>query len=74
VVPRDQTLSTAIELAGRIAEKSRFSVSRLKRLVNSDLGLSLWRAVDLEETATIQAFQQSEAAERVKKFAMRKAS
>jgi len=47
-------------------------VGRLKHLINQDLSVSLWRALDLEETVTIQAFQRPEAAERVKNFARRK--
>lgn len=73
VVPRDLMLDRAIETAQRVAEKSRQSVGRLKHLINMDLGIALWRALDLEEIVTIQAFQQAEAAERVKKFAQRKA-
>lgn len=74
VVPGDLVFENAVALAERIAAKSRFSVGRLKRLVNVDLWSALWRALDLEEAATIQAFGQPDAAERVKRFAQRKAN
>lgn len=74
VVPRRELAMKAMELARRVAEKSRFSVGRLKRLINRDLGAQLWRAVDLEEAATVEAFHQPEVAERVARFGKRKRS
>lgn len=73
VVAREAVLPEAVDLARRIAGKARFSVSRLKRLVNLDLAVGLWRALDLEENVAIQSFGQPEAAERVKRFAQRRA-
>lgn len=68
VVTRDQLDETAFALAEKIASKSRFSVGRLKKLITQDLGHMLWRAVDLEQVATIEAFGQPGVADRVSKF------
>ncbi|VVM66504.1 4-chlorobenzoyl coenzyme A dehalogenase-1 [Pseudomonas fluorescens] len=62
----------AFEIAAKIATKSRFSVSRLKNLINKGLGDSLWNAVKLEEEVTIEAFSQPGASERVQGFIARK--
>lgn len=72
VVGRDEVESTALAIAETIATRSRFSVSHLKRLINHDLGATLWRAIELEQTVTIEAFAQPEVAERVARFARRK--
>lgn len=68
VVPQEQMMDKAFEVAEKIASKSRSSVARLKTLLNQDLGAQLWRAVELEQEATVQAFLRPEAAERVKQF------
>ncbi|AOE88120.1 enoyl-CoA hydratase/isomerase family protein [Pseudomonas sp. TCU-HL1] len=68
VVPQEEMLTKAFEVAEKIASKSRASVARLKTLINQDLGGQLWRAVALEEQATVEAFMRPEAAERVKQF------
>jgi enoyl-CoA hydratase/carnithine racemase len=72
VVPRGELEPKAMEIAARVAEKSRWSVGRLKRLINRDLGAALWRAVELEQAATIEAFHRPEVAERVARFSKRK--
>jgi enoyl-CoA hydratase/carnithine racemase len=74
VVPRGELEAKAMEMASRVAEKSRFSVGRLKQLINRDLGAQLWRAVELEEAATIEAFHRPDVAERVARFQQRKRS
>jgi enoyl-CoA hydratase/carnithine racemase len=74
VVPRGVLEAKAMEIAARVAEKSRFSVGKLKRIINRDLGAQLWRAVELEETVTIEAFHRPEVAERVSRFSKRKRS
>jgi len=74
VVPRDVLLDTALEIAQRIAGVSRQSVSMLKRLVNRDLTTALAHSMDLETDATIDAFKNPDAAERVAAFAKRKSS
>jgi enoyl-CoA hydratase/carnithine racemase len=74
VVPRDELEAKAMEIAAKVAEKSRSSVARLKRLINHDLGAQLWRAVELEQAATIEAFHRPEVAARVARFGQRKRS
>lgn len=72
VVPLEELETTAVGLAEVIASKSRFSVARLKTLVTKDLGEPLWRAIELERAATIEAFGQPEVADRVARFTSRK--
>jgi enoyl-CoA hydratase/carnithine racemase len=72
VVPRTGLEVKAFEIAEKITLKSRFAVGKLKTLLNKGLGASLWRAVELEEAVTIEAFGNAEGAERVKRFAERK--
>ncbi|GJH25773.1 enoyl-CoA hydratase/isomerase family protein [Caballeronia novacaledonica] len=72
VVPRGAMLDTAMTLAARIAEKSHTSIARLKRLVATELSDTLSRSLELEFAATIDAFADPDAAERVKAFATRK--
>ena len=72
VVPRAELEAKAMEIAARVAEKSRFSVGRLKQLINRDLWTQLWRAVELEEDATVEAFRRPEVAARVSRFENRK--
>lgn len=74
VVPRDAVLETALELSARIAQRSSTSVSKLKKLVTSDLSGLLARSLELESAVTIEAFALPDAAERVKAFANRKTS
>jgi enoyl-CoA hydratase/carnithine racemase len=74
VVPRTELEPKAMEIAARVAEKSRFSVGRLKQLINQGLGAQLWHAVELEEAVTIEAFHRPEAAARVDRFSKRKSS
>ncbi|BAO91115.1 enoyl-CoA hydratase/isomerase family protein [Caballeronia cordobensis] len=72
VVPRDAMLDTAMTLAAHIATRSQTSIARLKRLVTADLTNTLARSLELEFDATIEAFADPDAAERVKAFATRK--
>lgn len=72
VVPAAQCLTTAIELAAKVATKSRWSVGRLKRLMTQELGDGLPRALRLEERATIESFARPEAAEWVRRFTERR--
>lgn len=74
VVDRDVLLETALEIAQRVAGRSRLSVSRLKRLVNRELSSTLAHSLDLETDATIDAFKSPDAAQRVSAFAKRKSS
>ncbi|SAL65810.1 enoyl-CoA hydratase [Caballeronia udeis] len=72
VVTRELLVGTSIELAQRVAGLSRLSVSKLKRLVNRDLSTTLAHSLDLEAEATIDAFKNPDAAQRVSAFAKRK--
>jgi enoyl-CoA hydratase/carnithine racemase len=72
VVPQEQMEAKAFEVAEKIASKARFSVARLKRMLNQDLSAQLWRAVDLEQEATIECFLRPEVTARVEKFTTRK--
>lgn len=72
VVPRLQMLPKAMAIARKVTEKSRFSVSRLKRILTQELSGQFTKALELEGKTTIEAFARSEAAERVAGFARRK--
>ena len=72
VVPREAMLPKAMEIAGKVAEKSRYSVGRLKRLLVQGLDDRLERALRLEGEITEAAFARSEAAERVRRFTERR--
>jgi enoyl-CoA hydratase/carnithine racemase len=72
VVSRERMMARALEVAEQAAKKSRFSVGRLKRLINSELSAALHTALNLEEGTTIESFQRPEAKERVKNFTERK--
>ena len=73
VVSQEQMEAKAFEVAEKIASKARFSVARLKRMLNQDLGAQLWRAVDLEQEATyLECFLRPEVTARVEKFTTRK--
>lgn len=72
VVAKELVLDTALEIASRIAERSAFSVSRLKRLLTSELSSALSRSLDLEQVATEAAFAGEEAGKRVRAFTERK--
>lgn len=72
VVSQDQMEAKAFEVAEKIASKARFSVARLKRMLNMDLGGQLWRAVELEQEATIECFLRPEVTARVERFTTRK--
>lgn len=68
VVPQEQMLPEAMKIAEKIAAKSRPSVARLKTMLYRDLGENLWKAVKLEEQATIDAFLRPEAKQRAQRF------
>ncbi|BAN27804.1 enoyl-CoA hydratase/isomerase (plasmid) [Caballeronia insecticola] len=72
VVPREAMLDTALALAARIAGRSHTSIARLRRLVTTELSGTLARSLELESAATVDAFADPDAAERVKAFATRK--
>jgi enoyl-CoA hydratase/carnithine racemase len=68
IVPKEQLLKRAYEVAEVVASKSAFSVSRLKRLLNTQINHQLAASLELEKDAAVTSFGRDEAAERVKKF------
>jgi enoyl-CoA hydratase/carnithine racemase len=68
VVPQEQVLSKAFDVARAITTKSAFSVARLKRAMATQMLGALAAALEVEQDATIAAFGTAEAAARVKKF------
>jgi enoyl-CoA hydratase/carnithine racemase len=74
VVPRQHMLARALSVAEKVASKSAFSVSRLKRLMVGGLDDRVERALKAEEAITIEAFGRQEAAERTGRFAGRSKS
>src|SRR5882757_2454914 len=69
VVPVAEMIPVAISLAKRIASRSRWSIGRLKTLLNGELGGALWKAVEAEQAITVQAFRNPETAKRIAGFA-----
>jgi enoyl-CoA hydratase/carnithine racemase len=72
VVPKTDMIACAMDLANRIAGKSRFATGKLKSTLNRDLGAALWKAVDHEQEVTIAAFTHPDTVKRVKGFGARK--
>lgn len=72
VVPREQMLPKALEIARKVSEKSAFSVGRLKRMLTRELTDQLDKALDIEARITKETFARPESAERVKGFERRK--
>lgn len=56
VVPQDQMMPKAFEVAERIASNSPFAMGKLKTALNRQLGAALWKAVDLEQDLTVACF------------------
>jgi enoyl-CoA hydratase/carnithine racemase len=73
VVPHASMLNRAMAMARIVATKSRFSVGRLKTMLNgASFGQRLWQAVEQEEAITIESFAQPDVARRVAGFVARK--
>jgi enoyl-CoA hydratase/carnithine racemase len=72
VVPREQMLPKALEVARAVAAKSRHAVGQLKQLLIQGLDDRFERALTRESEITQAAFARSEAAERVRRFAERR--
>lgn len=69
VVPRDEVLARAVQLAGQIAERSPHALGRLKRIMNADLGSRLAGALELERRACAELFAEQDTAARIAKVA-----
>jgi enoyl-CoA hydratase/carnithine racemase len=72
VVPRDAMLAKSMEIAAKVAEKSRYSVGKLKRLLVEGLDDRVERALRHEGVITETTFSRGEAAERARKFTERR--
>ncbi len=68
VEPVEEIRHRAMDVAGRVAGKSRFSTGNLKHLLTRGLSGDLGRALDLEEEITIESFSTDEARARSEKF------
>ncbi len=71
VVRESAMLEKAFEVAGKVAQRSRFAIGKLKTALNRQLGKGLWQAVNLEQEITIEAFGNPDTAARVKAFGKR---
>jgi len=71
VVPREQLLPAAVELAQKIAARSFFATSRLKRVLAAQLDHPLASALELERQAAIDCFGNPETAQRIAEFTAR---
>lgn len=65
VVPEDRMLPRAMELADILVSQSAFAMRRLKQALNVELGAGLWRSVEVEQAATMEAFRHPDTAARV---------
>lgn len=71
VVPKEQLMQASIELAQRIAARSFFATSRLKRVLTSQLDHSLAAALELERHAAMECFGNPETGQRIAAFTAR---
>ncbi len=72
IVPADQLMAAALELAGQIAERSLFATSRLKRVLTAQLGQKLGSALELERHAAMECFGNEDTAKRIAGFAAKR--
>jgi len=68
VVPKEQLLSAAMALAEKIASRSFFATSRLKRVLTSQIDHQLVSALELERHAAMECFGNQETAARIAAF------
>src|SRR5215471_13189458 len=68
VVPKDQLLEAALELAEKTATRSSFATSRLKRVLTTQIEHQLAAALELERQAAIECFGSPETAQRIAAF------
>lgn len=69
VVPSEQMLPVALEVAAQVAARSSGATRRLKRLLNSQLQHQLAGALELEQQAAMACFADDDTAQRVQAFA-----
>lgn len=68
IVAKDEMLPTALDIARRIAERSPFATSRLKRVVTAGLDTRLDTALRLEQAAAAECFANPDTAARISAF------
>jgi enoyl-CoA hydratase/carnithine racemase len=68
VVPDEQLMSTAIEVANRLAHRPPASVRAMKRVLNQAAAVDLERALQLETDATVAGFMDPLTTELLKDF------
>ena len=69
VVPLPDMLPTALALAAQVASRSAGAISRLKRLLTSQLQTQLAGALELEREAAMACFADPDTAQRIADFA-----
>ena len=72
VVPANQVMAKAEEVARQASARSPFSVAGIKRLLTREISPDLERALSLEERVTIAAFETEEAKARSANFPTRR--
>lgn len=71
VVPREQLMDSALEMAALVASRSAFATTRLKRVLTSQLDHQLASALELERQAAVECFGNEDTARRIARFAER---
>jgi 2-(1,2-epoxy-1,2-dihydrophenyl)acetyl-CoA isomerase len=73
VVPHDELMATALELAGRLAALPPVQLSVSKRLLNQSFSVSMADALEFEDVAQVMNFQSADTAEAVLAFVEKRA-
>jgi enoyl-CoA hydratase/carnithine racemase len=68
VVPNEQLMKASFELAEKIAARSSFATSRLKRVLTAQVDHALASALELERQAAMECFANPETAQRIAEF------
>ncbi|MCG3188288.1 MAG: putative enoyl-CoA hydratase echA8 [Burkholderiaceae bacterium] len=69
IVPREQLMDAALELAKKVASRSAFATTRLKRVLTMQLDHQLASALELERQAAVECFGSEDTAARITRFA-----
>lgn len=68
VVPMEEMLGTAMQVAEKVAARSAFSTARLKRVLTLELDHQVAAALDLERQAAVACFGNEDTAKRIERF------
>ena len=68
IVPHDELVGTAMELARRLAALPPVQLSVSKRLLNQSLSVSMAEALEFEDVAQVMNFQSADTAEAIAAF------